>query len=130
MTEITPVLLAGGSGTRLWPVSRKSFPKQFSKLIGKQSLFQESALRFSKSKLLEFNSPIILTSSDFRFIVEEQLYEVGINSGQILIEPEAKNTAPAILAACLSAFSEDKDSIIIAAPQTMSFVITKLFMRL
>lgn len=116
MTEITPVLLAGGSGTRLWPVSRKSFPKQFSNLIGKQSLFQESALRFSQSKLFDFNSLIILTSSDFRFIVEEQLYEVGINAGQILIEPETKNTAPAILAACLSAFSENKDSIIIAAP--------------
>ena len=105
MTEITPVLLAGGSGTRLWPVSRKSFPKQFSNLIGKQSLFQESALRLSQSKLFDFNSLIILTSSDFRFIVEEQLNEVGINAGQILIEPETKNTAPAILAASLSAFS-------------------------
>jgi len=116
MTQVTPVLLAGGSGTRLWPVSRKSFPKQFSNLIGKKSLFQESALRFSKSKLLDFNSLIILTSSDFRFIVEEQLNELGINAGQILIEPETKNTAPAILAACLSAYTKDKDSIIIVAP--------------
>ena len=116
MSKITPILLAGGSGTRLWPLSRKSYPKQFSNLLGKETLFQQSALRFTSSELIEFEPHIILTNSDFRFIVGEQLQAVGIDPGNILIEPEAKNTAPAILAGCLHAYVNDPEAVIIAAP--------------
>ena len=100
MAQIQPVLLAGGSGSRLWPLSRKSYPKQFSNLIGNKSLFQQSAMRLTSSPYLSFANHLTITNSDFRFIVAQQLQEIGIDLGSILIEPESKNTGPAILAAC------------------------------
>ena len=116
MTKIYPVLLAGGSGTRLWPLSRKSYPKQFSNLIGEKTLFQSSAQRLASSETLEFASHITLTNSDYRFIIGEQLQEVGIDPGPILIEPEAKNTAAAILAASIFAHSQDENAVLLVAP--------------
>lgn len=116
MSLVVPVLLAGGSGTRLWPLSRKSYPKQFSNIIGDQSLFQQSALRLTSSDKVNFAPHVTMTNSDFRFIVGEQLQSVGISPGPILIEPEGKNTAPAILAASLYAFERDKDAILLVAP--------------
>ena len=116
MSIITPVLLAGGYGTRLWPLSRKSYPKQFSKLIGELSLFQNSAKRLRSSDQLEFTPHITLTNSDFRFIIVEQLQEIGIDPGPILIEPESKNTAGAILAASIYAYSEDQNACLLVAP--------------
>lgn len=114
---ITPVILCGGSGTRLWPLSRKSYPKQFSQLVGKESLFQASSRRMQMSKSgLEFEKPLILTGSDFRFIVTEQLAEIGIDPGAILIEPAARNTAPAILAAALYLFQKDPEAVMLVAP--------------
>ena len=114
--HITPVLLAGGSGTRLWPLSRKSYPKQFSKLIGEKTLFQTSAERLSSSEIISFAPHITLTNSDFRFIVGEQLHEVGIDPGPILIEPETKNTAAAILAASIFVHSKDENAVLLVAP--------------
>ena len=116
MSRIYPVLLAGGSGTRLWPLSRKSYPKQFSNLMDGHSLFQQSALRLTSSAKIEFAPHITLTNSDFRFIVGEQLQAVGIDPGTILIEPEAKNTAPAILAASVHAIKNDPDAVLLVAP--------------
>ncbi len=110
---ITPVLLCGGSGTRLWPLSRKSYPKQFSSLIGDTTLFQASAQRLSGDG---FTAPMVLTNSDFRFIVTEQLSEIGIDPGSILIEPEGRNTAPAVLAAALYLEQSDPDGLLLIAP--------------
>lgn len=110
---ITPVLLCGGAGTRLWPLSRKSYPKQFSSLIGDTTLFQASAQRLSGDG---FAAPMVLTNSDFRFIVTEQLSEIGIDPGSILIEPAGKNTAPAVLAAALYLEQSDPDGLMLIAP--------------
>ncbi|MEQ9692876.1 mannose-1-phosphate guanylyltransferase/mannose-6-phosphate isomerase [Shimia sp. SDUM112013] len=110
---ITPVIMCGGSGTRLWPLSRKSFPKQFARLAGDQSLFQACARRMSGA---QFAAPLVLTNSDFRFIVTEQLLDVGIEPGPVLIEPKGKNTAPAILAAALFLHDKDPDAVMLVAP--------------
>jgi mannose-1-phosphate guanylyltransferase len=98
MTSVTPLILCGGSGTRLWPLSRKSYPKQFSALNGQDSLFQQAATRLSGPG---FDRPVVVTNSEFRFIVVEQLAAAGIDPGAVLIEPSGRNTAPAILAAGL-----------------------------
>ena len=127
MKPITPILLAGGSGTRLWPLSRESYPKQFSKLIGDLTIFQQSALRLTSSSILEFMPPIVMTNTDFRFIVGEQLKEAGVNLGPIIIEPEVKNTAPAILSACLFAFSKTKTQFCLLLPLIITFQTRPLF---
>jgi len=113
MTTIHPVLLCGGSGTRLWPLSRKSYPKQFSTLTGAQSLFQASARRLAGPG---FAPPVVVTGSDFRFIVTEQLAQVETAPAAILIEPAARNTAPAILAAALWLQARDADALVLVAP--------------
>jgi len=114
MTHIVhPILLCGGSGTRLWPLSRKSYPKQFAKLMGAYSLFQSSAQRMIGEG---FAPPILLTGSDFRFVVTEQLAAVEISPAEILIEPEGKNTAPAILAAALNLAERAPEALMLVAP--------------
>ena len=113
MSKITPVLLAGGSGTRLWPASRKAFPKQFAPLIGPESLFQASARRLSGPG---YGAPVVMTNADFRFIVAEQLDQIGIKHDAIVIEPEGRNTAPAILAAALRVAETDPQALVLVAP--------------
>ena len=116
MKAINPILLAGGSGTRLWPLSRKTFPKQFVNFNSEKSLFQQAALRLTSSSIVNFAPHITITNSDFRFIVVEQMQEMGIDPGSILIEPSAKNTAPAVLAASIYAAKDDPNTLILIAP--------------
>ncbi|MCC5959462.1 MAG: mannose-1-phosphate guanylyltransferase/mannose-6-phosphate isomerase [Rhodobacteraceae bacterium] len=110
---ITPVILSGGSGTRLWPLSRKSYPKQFVPLTGQETLFQASARRVSGP---EFSAPVVITNSDFRFIVQDQLSDIDLAPQAIVIEPEARNTAPAVLAAALHAQRITPDAVLLVAP--------------
>lgn len=111
--KVTPVLLCGGSGTRLWPVSRKSYPKQFVNLVGTDSLFQASAGRFLGPG---YSAPVVVTADAFRFIVADQLAAANIDTGAILIEPEARDTGPAILAAALYLAQTGTDQLMLVAP--------------
>ena len=104
---ITPVILCGGSGNLLWPVSRASFPKQFAPLVGCETLFQKSALR---SLGAEFTNPLVVTNSNFRFIVKEQLQAISITPDAILLEPAQRNTSPAILASNIFSTERPRDS--------------------
>lgn len=113
MTAIIPVILCGGSGTRLWPLSRKSYPKQFVPLMGHQSLFQLALHRLTGDS---FTAPLVITNSDFRFIVTEQMAGCGIDARSILIEPEGRNTAPAILAAALHLVTTGPDALMLITP--------------
>jgi mannose-1-phosphate guanylyltransferase/mannose-1-phosphate guanylyltransferase/mannose-6-phosphate isomerase len=119
MQQIVPVILSGGSGTRLWPVSRKSFPKQFWPLISTKTLLMETAQRAAGA---EFTAPIIVTNQEHRFIVAEQLREAGIASPRILLEPVGRNSAPAIAAAALLAAETNPRAVlwIMAADAAMS----------
>lgn len=122
---ITPVILCGGSGTRLWPLSRKSYPKQFAaSLAGNKSLFQASLERLSGAG---YAQPLILTNSDFRFIVTQQLAGIGIDPGAILIEPEGRNTAPAVLAAALWLIKQDPEALMLVAPSDHTLPDIKAF---
>lgn len=110
---ITPILLCGGSGTRLWPLSRKSFPKQFADLIGDESLFQASAKRFTGAG---FADPVVITGNDFRFIVTEQLGDIGMAASDIMIEPTGRNTAPAAVAAAILIARKDPEAMLLLVP--------------
>ena len=104
MNKITPVILSGGFGKRLWPISRKSSPKQFLKIPfgSKFSLFQKTVLR-TKNEI--FNKPIIICAAEHKFIVREQISSINVNVSDIIVEPVGRNTAPAI---CVSAFKNRK----------------------
>ncbi|MCA0998638.1 mannose-1-phosphate guanylyltransferase/mannose-6-phosphate isomerase [Alloyangia pacifica] len=114
MRTLTPVILCGGSGTRLWPLSRQSFPKQFARLIDPDSLFQQTAARLAGAS--GFARPVVVTNSDFRFLVTEQLAQISLDPGAILIEPEGRNTAPAVLAAALHLHEKDPEAAMLVAP--------------
>jgi mannose-1-phosphate guanylyltransferase/mannose-6-phosphate isomerase len=121
---ITPVILCGGSGTRLWPLSRKSYPKQFSALMGDESLFQASARRLTGT---DYAAPLVVTANAFRFIVTEQLDGAGIKPGAVLIEPAGRDTAPAVLAAALHLAATDPDGMMLVAPSDHVIPDTDIF---
>ena len=97
--KIVPVIMAGGKGTRLWPLSRATAPKQFIQFVGDKTLFQETLERVSDPELYE--APIVVTNEEFRFLVAEQARERAIPLAAILLEPVARNTAAAVAAATI-----------------------------
>lgn len=109
---ILPIIIAGGSGTRLWPLSRQLHPKQFLPLMGDKSLLQDTLSRFTGE---EYNEPWLICNEAQRFIAAEQLREMQIN-GQIFLEPEGRNTAPAIAIAALHAIHEYEDAVLLVLP--------------
>ncbi|NVN05549.1 mannose-1-phosphate guanylyltransferase/mannose-6-phosphate isomerase [Asaia spathodeae] len=106
---IIPVILSGGSGSRLWPISRSSFPKQFWPLLTDKTLLQETALRGQKAGL---GQPVIVCNASHRFIIAEQLRAIGIDDARILLEPSARNSAPAIAAAAFLIAEQHPDAIL------------------
>ena len=114
MSLIYPFILSGGSGTRLWPLSRKAYPKQFLALTGgDKSLFQMSCERFVAP---QFAAPTILGGDDHRFIIAEQMRELGIKPATIVLEPMGRNTAPAAAIAALLAAERSDDALLLLAP--------------
>ncbi len=109
-----PVILSGGSGTRLWPVSRSAMPKQFLPLVGSQTLFQQTVCRCEG--LPELQPPLVVTNDDHRFIVAEQLRDLGKTDTAVLLEPVARNTAPAIAAAAFAALERAADALLLVMP--------------
>ena len=109
-----PVILSGGSGTRLWPRSRSNTPKQFLSLVGDETLFQATALRV---KAMHDVAPVVtVCAEDHRFMVGEQLQAIGMTSGGILLEPAARNTAPAIALAALHVLEQDDKGVLLVLP--------------
>jgi mannose-1-phosphate guanylyltransferase/mannose-6-phosphate isomerase len=118
MIKVTPVILCGGSGTRLWPLSRTGFPKQFLCLTGNESLFQQAAQRLAglAQDGIQVAAPLIVSGEDHRFLAAEQLREVGIALGAALLEPVARNTAPALTLAALAATENGQDPVLVVTP--------------
>jgi mannose-1-phosphate guanylyltransferase/mannose-6-phosphate isomerase len=106
---IVPVILSGGSGTRLWPVSRESFPKQLWPLVSTRSLIQETALRATGAG---FAAPVVVCNEEHRFLIAEQLREAGIRDARIVLEPVGRNSAPAIAAAALLVAETEPDAML------------------
>ncbi|MEP3177890.1 MAG: mannose-1-phosphate guanylyltransferase/mannose-6-phosphate isomerase [Lentilitoribacter sp.] len=112
--KITPIILCGGSGTRLWPLSRKAFPKQFLQLGEQESLFQKALKRLASNPI--YDVPIILTNADYRFLIAEQARQSDVGLGGILLEPAARNTAPAIGAAAAFVLSTGGSKLVHVLP--------------
>src|SRR5262245_7822748 len=110
MTKIVPVLLAGGAGTRLWPVSRDALPKQFLPLVGERSSYQETLLRVRNPDM--FDAPIVVTGADFRFFARRQAEDIGIDV-TVTIEPMRRDSAAAVAAAALLAKQRDPDAVVL-----------------
>jgi len=109
--QIIPVILSGGSGTRLWPLSRKQYPKQYLPLAGDNTMLQETILRLNGLDSLA--DPIIVCNADHRFLVAEQCQQIDIASPIILLEPVGRNTAPAIAAAALQSLKQTDDAVLL-----------------
>ena len=111
LSKIIPVILSGGSGTRLWPLSRKHYPKQYLPLTGDNTMLQKTILRLNG--LGNLADPIIVCSFEHRFLVAEQCKQIDITSPLIVLEPVGRNTAPAILAAALQSIKESDDALLL-----------------
>ena len=121
---IIPIILSGGAGTRLWPLSWGDHPKQFLPLISDKTMIQETLLRLDG---LETGNPIISCGESHRFLVAQQIGEITNKKPVILLEPMAKNTAPAIAAACCAAMKQDKDAVVVVLPSDHVIADVKAF---
>lgn len=113
MSRIVPVILSGGSGTRLWPLSRELYPKQLQPLYSERSMLQETALRVAADG---FSAPLIICNNEHRFIIAEQLQEQQIEATRIVLEPMGRNTAPAAAVAAMLLTHDDPDAMMLLMP--------------
>src|SRR5215510_8777236 len=109
--RIIPLIMCGGAGTRLWPASREGRPKQFLSLFGARSTFQDTLMRVSDQSL--FERPIIITNAAYRFMVLEQLTEIGVEA-DVLLEPMRRDSGPAIAAGAAFAQARDAEAVVLA----------------
>ncbi|MFN3305482.1 MAG: mannose-1-phosphate guanylyltransferase/mannose-6-phosphate isomerase [Roseateles sp.] len=118
MTQVLPVIMAGGSGTRLWPLSRAGYPKQFLVLSGNESLFQLAARRLAALAApgIELAAPCIVGNDEHRFLVLDQLREIKQDPSSVLLEPMGRNTAPALTLAALAALEDGQDPVLVVTP--------------
>ena len=128
-SSIIPIILCGGSGTRLWPLSRSSYPKQFLSLNSqnKKSLLQNTYLRISGFKGIK--KPILVCNEDHRFIAAEQMREIDIIPNSILLEPFGRNTAPAITTAALKSLEIDEDPVLLVLSSDHEIKDSKQFLK-
>ena len=129
MTSFVPVILCGGSGSRLWPLSRSGFPKQFLCLSGDASLFQQTALRMHAiaGPDLKMSPSLIVTSEDHRFLASEQWRELNLPDATLVLEPRARNTAPALTLAALAALETGDDPVMVVSPADQVVEHTAVF---
>ncbi|QBG94882.1 mannose-1-phosphate guanylyltransferase/mannose-6-phosphate isomerase [Xanthomonas oryzae] len=113
MSDVLPIILSGGSGTRLWPLSRESYPKQFLPLVGDKSMLQSTWLRAAP---VAAHAPIVVANEEHRFMAAEQLQQLGVKPSAILLEPKGRNTAPAIAVAALEATRDGADPLLLVMP--------------
>lgn len=125
MPRIVPIVLAGGTGTRLWPMSRSSRPKQFLPLLGDYSLFQETLLRLAADP--RYHRPVVITNDEYRFLVAEQAQEADVPLAQIILEPVARNTGPAIAAAVFAAMKTDERALVHVLPSDHRIVVDETY---
>ena len=125
--QIHPVILSGGAGTRLWPLSRAAYPKQLLPLVSERTLLQETAARNLSD--VGFAAPLLICNEDHRFLVDEQLRQVDIEPQAILLEPIARNTGPAIAAAALWLLARDPDALMLVQPSDHVVADTEAFHR-
>lgn len=111
MAKITPVVLAGGAGSRLWPISREQLPKQFQPLVGRYSTYQQTLMRVSDYAL--YNPPIVITNSDFRFFAQRQAEDVGVG-GTVILEPARRDSAAAMAVAAVFAERQTPGGLVVA----------------
>jgi mannose-1-phosphate guanylyltransferase / mannose-6-phosphate isomerase len=122
--SITPVILSGGSGSRLWPLSRKALPKQLLALAGPQTMLQETV---NRARAEGFAAPIIISNHEHRFLIAEQLRAVGVANARIILEPAGRNTAPAAAIAALKAMEDNSDELILLMPSDHVIADNKAF---
>ena len=124
MGQVQPFILCGGSGARLWPLSREAFPKQFHKIGGDETLFQQACRRVTQGLA---GKPIVLSGNKHRFLAAEQLEEIGLGGASIVLEPVARSTAPAACVAALIASEHDPEAIVLLAPADHIFADANAF---
>jgi mannose-1-phosphate guanylyltransferase/mannose-6-phosphate isomerase len=124
---ITPVVLCGGSGTRMWPLSRSGYPKQFLALHGEETLLQQTVGRLSGVSAIE--APMVITNDEQRFLVAEQLRQISVKGARLVLEPVGRNTGPAIAAAALIAAKDDPEAVLLVLPADQVIENTALFQQ-
>src|SRR4051812_34633205 len=129
--SIQPVIMAGGSGTRLWPLSRAGFPKQFLSLGGDDTLFQQAVARVMglAGADIAVDNPLIVGNAEHRFLALEQLREKGVEPAAVILEPVGRNTAPALTLAALAARENGADPVLVVSPADQTVADGAAFTR-